>query len=59
MAKSPGTPQNIEQLEDLLSEPTPGAIDTMARLEGDLVILGGGLVGVGGETTLTGGLHDA
>jgi hypothetical protein len=38
--------ENVEQLEDLLSEPTPGAVETMARLEGDLLFLGvGGKMG--------------
>ena len=31
---------SVEQLEDLLSEPTPGVVETMARLEGDLMLLG-------------------
>ncbi len=39
-------PQTIDELEDLLSEPTPGAVATMAKLEGDLVLLGvGGKMG--------------
>jgi dTDP-4-dehydrorhamnose reductase len=38
--------ETVEQLEDLLSEPTPGVVETMARLEGDLLILGvGGKMG--------------
>src|SRR5262245_1192231 len=37
---------DVEQLEELLSEPTRLAIETMARLEGDLVLLGvGGKMG--------------
>src|SRR2546430_6143702 len=37
---------DVEQLEDLLSEPTRLAVETMARLEGDLVLLGvGGKMG--------------
>lgn len=37
---------DVEQLEVLLSEPTPGAIDTLRRLDGDLVLLGvGGKMG--------------
>ncbi len=32
--------QTVEQLDDLLSEPTPGVIATLRRLEGDLLILG-------------------
>jgi len=34
------TIETIEQLETLLSEPTEGVIETMRRLEGDLIILG-------------------
>jgi uncharacterized protein YbjT (DUF2867 family) len=30
----------VEQLEDLLSEPTPGVVETLGRLEGDLLVLG-------------------
>lgn len=36
-------PANIgseEQLDDLLSEPTPAVVETMRRLDGDLVLLG-------------------
>lgn len=29
-----------EQLDDLLSEPTPGVIETLARLQGDILFLG-------------------
>jgi nucleoside-diphosphate-sugar epimerase len=32
--------QTEKQLEDLLSEPTPAVIETLARLPGDLIILG-------------------
>ena len=32
--------RDVAHLEELLSEPTPGVIETMARLEGDLVVLG-------------------
>jgi nucleoside-diphosphate-sugar epimerase len=32
--------QSIEALEDLLSAPTPAAIETMARVQGDVIILG-------------------
>ena len=36
----------VEQLEDLLSEPTRGVVETMARLDGDLLFLGvGGKMG--------------
>lgn len=31
---------DTEQLDDLLSEPTAAAVDALARLPGDLVILG-------------------
>src|SRR5205085_11911020 len=34
--------EDVEQLEDLLSEPTGAAVETMARLEGDLILLGVG-----------------
>src|SRR5438552_10349874 len=38
--------ETVEQLEDLLSEPTPGVIETLSRLEGDLMLLGvGGKMG--------------
>lgn len=36
----PETIQTVEQLEDLLSEPTDAVIGTLSRLEGDLIILG-------------------
>src|SRR6185436_17528273 len=32
--------ESVEQLESLLSEPTPGVIDTLARIEGDILLLG-------------------
>jgi nucleoside-diphosphate-sugar epimerase len=32
--------QTVEQLEELLSEPTPGAIETLGRMKGDLILLG-------------------
>ena len=32
--------ESVEQLENLLSEPTPGAIEAMRRLKGDLILLG-------------------
>ncbi len=31
---------NVEQLDDLLSTPTAGLIDTFSRLDGDLIVLG-------------------
>jgi hypothetical protein len=38
--------RDVEHLEDLLSEPTPGVIECLRRLEGDLIILGvGGKMG--------------
>jgi nucleoside-diphosphate-sugar epimerase len=40
------TIQNVERLEDRLSEPTPEVAQTLGRLEGDLVVLGvGGKMG--------------
>ncbi|NLF06983.1 MAG: NAD(P)-dependent oxidoreductase [Pirellulaceae bacterium] len=37
---------DVAQLEELLSRPTPGAVETMKRLKGDVVILGvGGKIG--------------
>lgn len=37
---------NVEHLDDFLSEPTPHAIETLARLDGDLLLLGvGGKMG--------------
>jgi len=37
---------DIEQLEEMLSRPTPEVVDTMRRLKGDLVVLGvGGKIG--------------
>ncbi len=32
----------VEELENHLSEPTPGLIETMKRLEGDIIVLGAG-----------------
>lgn len=44
--KKPATIAGLDQLEDLLSEPSEGAIETLARLEGDLIVLGvGGKMG--------------
>jgi hypothetical protein len=38
--------QSVEQLEDFLSEPTPGVVESLGRLEGDLILLGvGGKMG--------------
>jgi len=40
------TIQNLDQLEDRLSEPTPEVVQTLGRLEGDLIELGvGGKMG--------------
>jgi len=37
---------NTTELDDLLSEPTPAAIDALARLDGDIIVLGvGGKMG--------------
>jgi nucleoside-diphosphate-sugar epimerase len=37
---------DVEQLEELLSRPTAGVIDTVRRLEGDVIVLGvGGKIG--------------
>lgn len=46
MTVAAGPIQSVEQLDDLLSEPTPGVIETLGRLEGDLLVLGvGGKMG--------------
>jgi dTDP-4-dehydrorhamnose reductase len=38
--------ENIEQLEERLSRPTPDVVETMRRMEGDLIVLGvGGKIG--------------
>jgi nucleoside-diphosphate-sugar epimerase len=37
---SPSTIQSENQLDDLLNEPTPQVIETMGRLDGDIIILG-------------------
>jgi nucleoside-diphosphate-sugar epimerase len=34
--------RDVPQLEQLLSEPTPGVVATMQRLEGDILVLGAG-----------------
>lgn len=41
----PTTIESVKQLEDVLSRPAPGVIQTMARVPGDLIVLG-----VGGKT---------
>ena len=38
----PRLPQNITELEALLSEPYPEDIDFAGRLDGDVIILGAG-----------------
>jgi nucleoside-diphosphate-sugar epimerase len=37
---APDAIENVEQLEDLLSEPTDAVLSTLARLDGDLLLLG-------------------
>lgn len=38
--------RDLDQLEDLLSEPTEGVVDTVRRLDGDVIVLGvGGKMG--------------
>ncbi len=34
--------KDVEQLEELLSRPTPGVVEAMGRVEGDLIVLGAG-----------------
>ncbi len=42
----PDRVRDLDHLEDLLSEPTPGVVDTMRRLDGDVIVLGvGGKMG--------------
>ncbi len=42
----PETIEDVEQLEELLSRPTPEVVEAMARLDGDLIVLGvGGKIG--------------
>jgi len=42
----PGGFESVDQLEEALSEPTPGVVQTLADLEGDIIILGvGGKMG--------------
>jgi nucleoside-diphosphate-sugar epimerase len=40
--KEPDVLATIDELEDRLSEPTPGVIETLGRLDGDLILLGAG-----------------
>ena len=45
-ARLPDRIESVEQLEELLSEPTPSVIDALGRFDGDLLILGvGGKMG--------------
>src|SRR5206468_5913486 len=42
----PNSIDSVEQLNDLLSTPTPGVIDALSKLPGDILILGvGGKMG--------------
>jgi hypothetical protein len=42
----PSRIEDVEQLEELLSRPTPEVVDTMRRLDGDVIVLGvGGKIG--------------
>ena len=46
MANDPNSIRDVEQLEELLSTPPPGAIQAVGSLEGDIVVLGvGGKMG--------------
>jgi nucleoside-diphosphate-sugar epimerase len=38
----PARIENVDHLEDLLSEPTPAVVETLRRLEGDVILLGAG-----------------
>jgi nucleoside-diphosphate-sugar epimerase len=40
MATHPASIENVAQLEELLSEPTEGAVRALGRLDGDILILG-------------------
>ena len=40
MSSNPSSIQDVEQLEELLSEPTDGVVRTLASLDGDIVVLG-------------------
>ena len=42
----PSSFQDVEHLEEVMTEPTPGLIADLARLDGDLMVLGvGGKMG--------------
>jgi nucleoside-diphosphate-sugar epimerase len=46
MSALPAAIRDVEHLEDLLSEPTPAAVEAVARCDGDLIVLGvGGKMG--------------
>ena len=46
MAANPTSIRDVTQLEEMLSEPSPGAIHAVSRLSGDVLILGvGGKIG--------------
>ncbi|MBN2580915.1 MAG: NAD(P)-dependent oxidoreductase [Pirellulales bacterium] len=38
----PDTIDDVDQLDDLLSQPTEAALDVLSRIEGDLIVLGAG-----------------
>ena len=38
--RRPEAIRDVEQLEEMLSEPTEGVIETLGRLAGDVIILG-------------------
>ena len=42
MATTFSTPQSDEELEALLSTPTPETVEAASRLDGDLLVLGAG-----------------
>ena len=42
----PSAIRDVAHLEDLLSEPSPAAVDTLRRVDGDIIVLGvGGKMG--------------
>ena len=42
----PGSIRDVDHLDDLLSEPTPGVVETFSRMDGDLIVFGvGGKMG--------------
>jgi nucleoside-diphosphate-sugar epimerase len=42
MASYPNSIRDVEELEEILSRPTPGATQAMGALEGDIIVLGAG-----------------